>query len=301
MISTSLTDIISVVEKSWDKQDFDHLAYAHIDFNKEKVNSFECKLGTVSKSSDICFDLASLTKPLTLAAYFHLNPDKLTKNNKLLLNHRAGLPAWGRLGRDNWKEQLLSYELADLGKTTYSDFSALRLMLEIEKNELSDMRALCSTYWDKGLMFWKDLDFSFDCPVTGWRSGQKISHVVNDDNCFQINDFCTHAGLFADIVALSKSLINLNKQTSFVSFMNQKSDHRFFHGWDTVTAQSSLSGSEPDNNVFGHLGFTGTSLWIDPKLQKGWVLLTNATKDYWFHRDELNKLRRKLGVLSWAM
>lgn len=301
MKSICLGDIQDEVKKSWANQDFDHLAYALIDFEKEKIESFECVDGIIYDTSNTYFDIASLTKPLTLAAYFHLNPKKLSKTKELLLNHRAGLPAWGRLSCDSWREQILNYDIKDSASTMYSDFSALRLMLEIEKDESSDMKTLCCGYWDDGLLFWKDLDLSFNCPSTGWRARQDISHVVNDDNCFQINEFCTHAGLFSNIRSLSQSLLNLDKQTNFVSFMNQKSDHRFLHGWDTVTGDNSLSGSPIGNNVFGHLGFTGTSIWIDPKLRRGWVLLTNATKNYWFHRVELNKLRRRLGALSWEM
>ena len=301
MTTAVLAKIQEEVTNSWDRQDFDHLAYAHIDFNDQSIKSFECVNGSISETSDLCFDLASLTKPLTLAAYFHLNPKKLTKDKELLLCHRAGLPAWGRLSQKDWKEQILAYNIDPQSETLYSDFSALRLMLEIEKDEVSSIQKLCSSYWDETLVSWKDLKLSQNCPPTGFRNGHEISHEVNDDNCFRLNDFCAHAGLFSTISGLSRSLLNLDKQTNFVSFMDQDCEYRFLHGWDRVTGENSLAGTSSSKRVFGHLGFTGTSLWIDPTLKKGWVLLTNATKDYWFHRAELNKLRRRLGALSWAL
>jgi hypothetical protein len=299
--SSLLAKIQDEVTSSWERQDFDHLAYASIDFNTERIESFECINGIISDTSEVCFDLASLTKPLTLAAYFHLNPKKLTSDRELLLNHRAGLPAWGRLSQEDWKTQILNYNIKEQSNNLYSDFSALRLMLEVEKEEEKGFQELCSTYWDSDLLSWKDLSLSLNCPMTGWRNGHVISHEVNDDNCFRIDDFCSHAGLFSTIKGLSLTLLNLNKQTKFVSFMDQDSDSRFLHGWDTATGENTLAGIGPGNRVFGHLGFTGTSLWIDPNLKKGWILLTNATKDYWFHRKELNTLRRKLGALSWSM
>jgi CubicO group peptidase (beta-lactamase class C family) len=51
--------------------------------------------------------------------------------------------------------------------------------------------------------------------------------------------------------------------------------------------------------TFGHLGFTGTSIWIDPQKKKGHVILTNATKKYYYDRQGLNDLRRQIGEAIW--
>src|SRR6185437_3529013 len=47
-------------------------------------------------------------------------------------------------------------------------------------------------------------------------------------------------------------------------------------GWDTPS-QPSQSGRYLSPAAFGHLGYTGTSLWIDPELQLAITLLTNRT------------------------
>jgi serine-type D-Ala-D-Ala carboxypeptidase len=47
-------------------------------------------------------------------------------------------------------------------------------------------------------------------------------------------------------------------------------------GWDTPSSPSQ-SGKHFSLNSFGHLGYTGTSLWIDPERQLSIVLLTNRT------------------------
>jgi CubicO group peptidase (beta-lactamase class C family) len=47
-------------------------------------------------------------------------------------------------------------------------------------------------------------------------------------------------------------------------------------GWDTPSSPSQ-SGTRFGPNSFGHLGYTGTSLWIDPDRQLSITLLTNRT------------------------
>ena len=45
-------------------------------------------------------------------------------------------------------------------------------------------------------------------------------------------------------------------------------------GWDTMLTTSSC-GTKMSASAFGHVGFTGTSLWIDPVRDRYFVLLTN--------------------------
>jgi CubicO group peptidase (beta-lactamase class C family) len=45
-------------------------------------------------------------------------------------------------------------------------------------------------------------------------------------------------------------------------------------GWDTMLPTSSC-GTRMSQRAFGHVGFTGTSLWIDPERDRYYVLLTN--------------------------
>jgi CubicO group peptidase (beta-lactamase class C family) len=45
-------------------------------------------------------------------------------------------------------------------------------------------------------------------------------------------------------------------------------------GWDTMLPTSSC-GSRMSTSAFGHVGYTGTSLWIDPSRDRYFVLLTN--------------------------
>ena len=81
---------------------------------------------------------------------------------------------------------------------------------------------------------------------------------------------------------------------------NAKSTERFVGGWDRVLdAQNTLAGKGAGPVTFGHLGFTGTSLWIDCNKRKGVAILTNATQKYYYHREALNNLRQKIGEAVW--
>ena len=123
--------IINLSQKLVANSDCDAVAMAIIDFNKNDFVFFENIDGKVeTKKSQIYFDYASLTKPL-MNSFTYLNEKMDDEDLSLLLNHSAGLPAWGLLPKSNWKEQILSYPIKK-SETLYSDFSALRYMLEVE-------------------------------------------------------------------------------------------------------------------------------------------------------------------------
>jgi len=58
-----------------------------------------------------------------------------------------------------------------------------------------------------------------------------------------------------------------------------------------------LAGSRANLSTFGHLGFTGTSIWIDSERKVGTVILSNATQNYWYDKAELNKLRKFISII----
>jgi len=278
-----------------------HFTNVDIGIINFKTNKFESiKVG--EKLLNI-YDLASVSKPLNLASLYFLKPKIFTDDMKLLLNHRASLPAWGRVDRKTYKKQINSYLIKE-SNTLYSDFSALRLMFEIEKKLENKIKIELSSTWDKETLFWKDLKDKSYCVPTGFRNNKIIQGEVHDDNSFIIKDYTTHAGMFSTINGLCKSFINLNEKTDFIKIMLNETkinENRFVNGWDTVKTEKSLAGSGCSKETFGHLGFTGTSVWIDPKKEIGHIILTNETIKYWYDRTKLNKFRREIGRLIWSM
>ena len=284
-------------------QHFDSLAYALLDFDTKKFESFCIVCHGNSEGMPIYFDLASLTKPLTLAALYHRHSRIFSESELMLLEHRAGLPAWGKLSHSHWKEELFLFELLP-SKVIYSDYSALRLMLELEKKSDKNLNEMCSFYWDKELCFWLDLPITATCPPTGYRGGKLVMGEVHDSNAWNLGVFCSHAGLFGTVEGLARSLLALDRETEFVEQMKEGLGHfgeewRFVRGWDTVREEDSLAGKGCGGKTFGHLGFTGTSVWIDSEHRRGQILLTNGCHPWQYAKRGLNRLRRKLGELGW--
>jgi beta-N-acetylhexosaminidase len=110
---------------------------------------------------------------------------------------------------------------------------------------------------------------------------------VHDENAFAMGGVAGHAGLFTtagDLAVFCQMLLNggiyghhrlLNRATSSQFTAPQAlADHARTLGWMTPTPNSS-SGHYFSPRAFGHLGFTGTSIWIDPDRQLFVILLTN--------------------------
>lgn len=274
---------------------FDHLSVGVIDFSNSKFHIYGNK--------STWFDLASVTKILGMGAVCVLDPKKISSEMQMLAEHRAGLPAWGLLPNPGWKEIILTYSPKS-SQTLYSDFSAMRFSLDYKlKNGISVPEALAEI-WDKEICFWQDLPELVDCPKTGERSGHDIRGTVHDPNAWVIKEWCGHAGLFGTISGVCQTLINLEKKCGFIKTvateMKLRND-RFIYGWDRVeNPENTLAGTGCSKLTFGHLGFTGTSVWIDAEKNKGHVILSNATRDGWYCKEGLNEMRRIIGHLVWS-
>jgi CubicO group peptidase (beta-lactamase class C family) len=147
---------------------------------------------------------------------------------------------------------------------------------------------------EKGLFFpGKQKNMTLVYAGTGvceW-SKKRLLGVVHDDNCRALGGVAGHAGLFGNSDALLSlcEMIALQfrgeyQHPSFghLSFGNEKIIKRlgekkgsWIFGFDTPTAGTSSSGRYFSELTIGHLGFTGTSFWIDLQRGIGIVLLTN--------------------------
>ncbi len=274
----------------------DALAIAVINFktgNYEFLEFFEEEIK--QENSQVYFDLASLTKPLT-NSFYAIRNDVQDKRMLDVLNHCAGIPAWGLLGA-NWKDQILSYTIQK-SNTTYSDFSALRFMLEMGDG----FKEKVFQNLDSDIYFWKDLPNNKKTVQNGFINGKANFRAVHDPNAFNINSFTSHAGLFGTVEGLVRTLVNFNDETDFIKKVKNSidMDRRFVLGFDRVQdPKTSLAGSGCSDSTFGHLGFTGTSFWIDSKSMVGHVILSNSTKYFWFDKKELNIFRREFGSDVW--
>ncbi|MFQ5991005.1 MAG: serine hydrolase domain-containing protein [Nitrospiraceae bacterium] len=119
-----------------------------------------------------------------------------------------------------------------------------------------------------------------------WR-GRILRAEVHDENAYALGGVCGHAGLFGTASAVLevsgrwlKSYLDQDGffpsklVRQFVTRQAGISGSSWGLGWDTPSAPSS-TGTRFSPNSFGHLGYTGTSLWIDPLSKLEVVLLSN--------------------------
>jgi len=120
----------------------------------------------------------------------------------------------------------------------------------------------------------------------GWRQ-RILKGEVHDENAAAMGGVAGHAGLFGaaeSVLAVSgawlagyhgdRSILDRQLVQEFTTKQSHPQQSSWALGWDTPTTPSS-SGTHFSSNSFGHLGFTGTSLWIDPLRKLEVVLLTN--------------------------
>ncbi|MFN3198477.1 MAG: serine hydrolase domain-containing protein [Bradymonadia bacterium] len=122
-----------------------------------------------------------------------------------------------------------------------------------------------------------------------WR-GRLLRGEVHDDNCWAMGGLCGHAGAFGDlesVLALGQGFLKawLGQGSDLgisPELMQLTCDRSWMHpngtrvlGWDTPTPGRSSAGQHISLGSVGHLGFTGTSIWLDPEREAVVVLLTN--------------------------
>jgi CubicO group peptidase (beta-lactamase class C family) len=141
-------------------------------------------------------------------------------------------------------------------------------------------------------------------PSAVWR-GQPVQGQVNDPNAAIMGGAAGHAGIFSTGLDLARYAqvwlrggTGPNGQwvsaTTIRRFLTRgaKSGPRLL-GWDTPElnlAEPSLFGTLISDAAYGHTGFTGTELWIDPTRDLFLVFLTNRTFDPKV-RDSMHRLR----------
>jgi CubicO group peptidase (beta-lactamase class C family) len=120
-----------------------------------------------------------------------------------------------------------------------------------------------------------------------WR-GRVVWGEVHDPNASVMGGVAGHAGLFApadDVLRYAQVLLDVHHGRSdllprellqrFTTRQRLPEGSDWALGWDTPTKGASSSGRHFAERSIGHLGFTGTSLWIDLEREAIVVLLTN--------------------------
>lgn len=247
------------------------------------------------------FDLASLTKPLAtttlamqLIARGALSLDDQPRPGlsvRALLSHSSGLPAWKPLGDSRAaileavRREPLAYPTGS--RSIYSDLGFILLGDHLERTAQRSLAELFA----EGVAAPLGIETRYGpvpperaAPCEGYRG------VVHDDHARAMGGVAGHAGLFStarDVAAIACALLAVYGGAAGI--VDAEELRRFWSpsgvpgstwclGWDRPSQVGSSAGAHWPKEGVGHLGFTGTSLWLDPPRGRGVILLSNRVE-----------------------
>jgi len=220
---------------------------------------------------------------------------------RMLLAHSSGLPAYERLFlRAKTREDLLGAAFttslsSDPGtRSEYSDIGFIVLGVALERMAEESLDRFCrrEVFGPLGMA-----NTTFNPPSGMWAAipptaddrafrHRMIQGEVQDENAWELGGVAGHAGLFStaeDVARFAQVMLGggtpILRAETVALFTRRESTPAGTSralGWDTPSAPSQ-SGKYFSPSSFGHLGYTGTSLWIDPERQLSITLLTNRT------------------------
>jgi serine-type D-Ala-D-Ala carboxypeptidase len=243
--------------------------------------------------------MIGLDNPLSDFIKTHPLGDKKDLTIRSILSHCAGFKDWAPFYRDllNFgadarkrvlRERIIGEPLQyrQGADCVYSDLGFMILEWVVEEVSGETLRdfvherfyarmGLKRTFLSKGDMPLEIEAFAAteDCP---WRK-RIIQGEVHDENAYAAGGYSGHAGLFGtatEIFTIAEMLREhyLGKRRDYFSpevvkefFKRQEivKGCTWALGWDTPSAQNSSAGRYISSNSVGHLGFSGTSLWMD--------------------------------------
>jgi CubicO group peptidase (beta-lactamase class C family) len=265
-------------------------------------------------------------------------PDKATITVRMLLTHRGGLEAFAPLwkefrGRADYLTQINARPLANPPgtKVVYSDWDFVLMGLIVERITGTTLDAFTAArvFAPLGMSstrFTPDttnaaLMRRIALTALDTLRGQ-LHGTVHDPNAWALGGVAGHAGLFGtarDLAVFAQMLLNggtyggvrIVKPTTiarWTSVQDVASSRAL--GWDTPSAVSS-AGRFFSPRSFGHTGYTGTSIWVDPERGLFVVLLMNrvnsrgeATRHTQLRRDVADAVQsaiRDAPLIDWEV
>ena len=268
-------------------------------------------------NGETLFDLASLTKPLlTAAAWTELWAEGKDGPGEALLpglpveavlRHRGGFPAHRRFdhrlgqlrpgSRAAWNRIVAAaagVPRGPAGPTIYSDIGFIVLGDRVERRSGRSLEGWARSF---GFEAFDRRDGPRAIPANLAPAGPR--GWVHDDNARAMGGVAGHAGLFGSaktVAAAARWALDRHRTSPEWQAAWAVDGGRFGLGWD----HPSPGGTAPGwpQRAVGHLGFTGTSLWIDPETELTAVLLTNRV----VHGEDpapVRALRRRFHAAVW--
>lgn len=233
--------------------------------------------------------------------------DKQSVLVRHLLTHTSGLPAWRPLylETENPEEALdtvfaTPLESAPGERYVYSDLGAILLTQIVERVSGIRLDVFLENRVFRPLgMSWTRyrpppewLDRIAPTELDPWR-GKVVRGEVHDENTVRLGGVSGHAGLFSiapDLARFAAWILDAyhgrlapdgplyipnEVVTEFTRRQPGPEGSTRALGWDTPSPEGSSAGTMMSPSSFGHTGFTGTSIWIDPETEMFVILLTN--------------------------
>ena len=228
-------------------------------------------------------------------------PTKERVTVRHLLTHSSGLPAWRPLYKETYTpEEARALAIATPLDTlpgirmVYSDLGAIILGQLVERvtgEKLDDyvvrhvfgpLGMTSTRYRPTAELLSRIAPSEFD----PWRQ-RKLRGEVHDENAFRLGGVSGHAGLFStgrDAARFARMylgggvldgtrIVSTERIRQFTAVQDSALSHRAL-GWETPNGSNS-AGRLMKRPAFGHTGFTGTSMWMDPSRDLFVILLTN--------------------------
>jgi CubicO group peptidase (beta-lactamase class C family) len=239
----------------------------------------------------------SLDAPIRQYLPAFQGPGKDAITLRQLLTHSSGLPAHRRLweqspGREGALALVNATPLDTIpgAQMVYSDLGAMVMTEALESVYGTRIDTLMRTR----LFLPLDLRSTTYLPPAEWRNriapterdpwrGRVLRGEVHDENASWLGGVSGHAGLFssaADLLRFGEWFLARRKgpgsavTREFTRRQNVVPGSSRALGWDTPSPNSS-AGTRLSPESFGHTGFTGTSIWMDPSRELVVVLLSN--------------------------
>ena len=250
-------------------------------------------------------------------------PGKERVTIRHLLTHSSGLPAWRPLYAEAaTREQALALVdttplLRQPGDTfVYSDLGAILLTQAVEA--ITGQRL--NDFLDGRLFGPLGMQSTRFLPPQDWRPRiaptekdtvfrhRALWGEVHDENAGRLGGVSGHAGLFStgpDLARFAQWLLRLRNIDSlrvrdFTHRQELPPGSSRALGWDTPSENSS-AGTKMGPNAFGHTGFTGTSIWLDPDRDVFIILLTNRVNPTRANTKILQVRRRVADLVNDAL
>lgn len=260
--------------------------------------------------------------------------DKERVTIRHLLTHSSGMPAWRPLyAETKTREDALALVdttplLRQPGDTfVYSDLGAMVLAQAVEAVSGQRLDAFLGARLFSAL----GMTSTRFLPPESWRDHiaptendtvfrHRLLHgEVHDENAGRLGGVSGHAGLFStapDLARFAAWLLDLRAGRTppsaaprspappivqaFTRRQNIPAGSSRALGWDTPSDLSS-AGTKMGPNAFGHTGFTGTSIWLDPDRDLFIILLTNRVNPTRTNTKILQVRRRVADLVTVAL